>query len=162
MYLVLPTSLSLLRCCSCKRHLPTACFHKKTSTRERRQYSYNCKSCKNEYARRRPAHLKKRKAEQSKAWRLKNKHRQAFNNQKANAKKRGIPFRFDYDQWLAWWGSDIERRGCHSGQLVMARHGDVGAYTPANVYKEECGANSRLAAQRQGQKGASISCRGAG
>lgn len=148
MYILTPASLSLLRCCVCKRHLPSFCFHKATSTRETRQYSYNCRECKNQWARNRPQHLKDRKNRQSKEWRLRNRHRQAFNNQRCNAKKRGIEWDFTYESWMEWWGSDIEQRGCRSGNIVMARHGDVGAYTPANVYKEECGANARAAVVR--------------
>lgn len=140
--------LPLLRCCDCKRHLPAVCFHKATQKRDKRQYTYNCRECKNEWARNRPQHLKDRKARQSKEWRLRNPHRQAFNNQRCNAKKRGIEWDFSFESWMEWWGPDIERRGCRSGNLVMARQGDVGAYTPANVYKEECGANARAAVVR--------------
>ena len=85
-----------------------------------------------------------KKNEQTKEWISANRHRQAFNNQKANAKKRGIPFHFPYECWLQWWGDDISKRGRHSGELVMSRFGDAGAYVMANVYKATCNHNSRL------------------
>lgn len=45
---------------------------------------------------------------------------------------------FTITQWAQWWkdqlGPDwINRRGCRKGQYVMARIGDKGDYTVANV-----------------------------
>ena len=89
-----------------------------------------------------------RKREQEKQWRERNKHRNAFLNQRCNAKKRGIEWGFSYEEWLEWWGPDIERRGCGSGNIVMARQGDAGGYTADNVYKSTASANCRLAAEK--------------
>jgi len=78
------------------------------------------------------------------SWRAKNPIRYAFLEQRCNAKKRGISFEFEYDEWVEWWGSDINRRGCHAGDLVMARYGDTGPYHPSNVYKSDHSDNCRL------------------
>src|SRR3954447_9819471 len=55
----------------------------------------------------------------------------------------GIPFLFDLPSWQAWWQTDSrwERRGREPDKLVMARHGDVGPYCPANVYCTTHGQN---------------------
>lgn len=89
-----------------------------------------------------------RKREQKRRWKEKNKNRLAFLNQRCNAKKRGIEWGFGYEEWLEWWGSDIERRGCRCGDIVMARQGDAGGYTADNVYKSTASANCRLAAEK--------------
>ena len=101
-----------------------------------------CKPCKIEWWSEQPPEKKEKKAKQDKAWWIANKSRKAWLDQKANAKKRGIPFYFPYECWLKWWGDDISKRGCHSGELVMARFGDAGAYVMANVYKATCNHNS--------------------
>jgi len=62
-------------------------------------------------------------------------YKQQFNDHYKNAKKRGIEFQFTYEEWVAWWGDDITARGNKQGQLVMARHGDIGPYHPDNVRK---------------------------
>jgi hypothetical protein len=86
------------------------------------------------------AALRKIKAD---AWKARHPNRKEFLDQRANAKKRGIPFLFTYEEWLEWWGEDINKRGCNAGDLVMARHGDVGPYQLGNVYKstveDNCG-----------------------
>jgi hypothetical protein len=58
-----------------------------------------------------------------------------FNNQRQNAYKRNISFEFTYDNWVEWWGDDIDKRGKGKGKLCMARNGDVGSYHPDNVFK---------------------------
>jgi hypothetical protein len=61
---------------------------------------------------------------------------QAFRSHRNNARHRGIPFLFTFEQWLEWWMKDSrwEKRGRRGGDLVMARNGDVGPYSPDNVY----------------------------
>lgn len=86
------------------------------------------------------------KAERDREWVDNNRHRKAWLDQRANAKKRGIPFHFDYECWIEWWGSDISNRGCRTGNLVMARFGDAGAYVTANVYKSTAHHNCKLSA----------------
>lgn len=61
--------------------------------------------------------------------------RNAYREQRNNAKRRGIAFEFSLESWLEWWGDDLQHRGRRSGQLVMARIGDVGAYEVGNVHK---------------------------
>jgi hypothetical protein len=58
-----------------------------------------------------------------------------FYSQRYNAKARGIEWHFTFEEWLAWWGDDIDNRGHAPGKFVMARHGDVGPYHPDNVRK---------------------------
>jgi hypothetical protein len=67
---------------------------------------------------------------------------QAFHSQFSSAKHRNIQFLFTLEEWWAWWQTyDHEhgctrwdRRGMGKTALVMARFGDVGPYSPANVY----------------------------
>jgi len=58
-----------------------------------------------------------------------------FRTQKQNARRRGIPFEFDYQSWINWWGEDIVQRGKGKGTLVMARKNDQGSYNIDNVIK---------------------------
>lgn len=62
--------------------------------------------------------------------------RSAYNEQRRNAKRRGIEWRFTYVQWLEWWVATgkINQRGRKADQYVMARHGDKGPYSPGNCY----------------------------
>ena len=61
--------------------------------------------------------------------------RQAFTMQRLNAKRRGIPFKLTYLQWLELWAASgvLGKRGKGSGKYQMARHGDQGAYEVGNV-----------------------------
>jgi len=70
--------------------------------------------------------------------RLYGKMRQAFRQQKASARRRGLRFEFTYDEWVAWWqhhlGDDwMSKKGCRRGQYVMARFKDKGPYTWSNT-----------------------------
>lgn len=60
----------------------------------------------------------------------------AFLSHRQGAKRRGIPFRFSFYEWWAWWQIDDRwvQRGRGKDNLVMARRGDVGPYSPENVY----------------------------
>lgn len=59
----------------------------------------------------------------------------AFYTHRASARQRGIPFRLTFGQWLGIWkrSGRLSRRGCRTGQYVMARFGDQGAYEVGNV-----------------------------
>lgn len=61
---------------------------------------------------------------------------QAFRAQFHSAKRREIPFLFTLPEWWKWWQTDDRwaRRGRTGDDLVMARFGDVGPYSPDNVY----------------------------
>lgn len=74
-------------------------------------------------------------------------YRQAYRNQKKLAIKRGITWEFTFDEWLAWWGDDIAKRGTHLGSLCMARYNDTGPYAEWNVRKctVECNHRERMA-----------------
>ncbi len=72
--------------------------------------------------------------------------RQRFSQQRAGAKRRGIEWRLTFDQWLEWWGDDLDRRGRASWQLQMQRFHDRGAYELGNIRKGTPADNSRTAA----------------
>ena len=62
----------------------------------------------------------------------------AFYNAKKNAKARGIPFLFTFDDWVNWWEDHLgthwyKKRGSRRGQYVMARFEDKGSYTAKNT-----------------------------
>lgn len=76
--------------------------------------------------------------------------REAYQMQKSNARTRGIPWRFSYEEWVLWWESHLgskwmDLRGCLSHQYVMARPGDRGPYSPENVQCVKSGDNVREA-----------------
>jgi hypothetical protein len=58
-----------------------------------------------------------------------------FKEQQNKAKQRGIAWRLPYWEWLQIWqdSGHLDERGVRSGQWVMARPGDVGAYEAGNV-----------------------------
>lgn len=62
--------------------------------------------------------------------------RHKFRVAKADAKRRGIPFLFTFEEWWEFWGQDDRwsRRGRGGDNLVMARNGDTGPYAPWNVH----------------------------
>lgn len=59
-----------------------------------------------------------------------------FHGQKSSAKKRGIPFEFDFLSWITWWLSTgkFDQRGVFDHTYQMCRIGDTGPYSPDNVY----------------------------
>jgi hypothetical protein len=64
--------------------------------------------------------------------------RELFRNQRWHAQRRGIEFLFTFEEWLAWWETNLgpnwqQMRGKTRGKYVMARRGDRGPYRPDNV-----------------------------
>lgn len=59
----------------------------------------------------------------------------AYWGQKHTSKQRGVEFKLTFQQWLDWWGTDIDLRGRRRHQLQMCRYDDVGAYEIGNIYK---------------------------
>lgn len=59
----------------------------------------------------------------------------AYQRQKANAGKRGIPWEFTLADWWSVWekSGKWELRGIGAGRFVMGRKGDVGPYAKDNV-----------------------------
>jgi len=59
-----------------------------------------------------------------------------YEDQQRHAEERGIPFLLSYEDWLEMWliSGKWEYRGKCSGQYVMGRYGDVGAYSKRNCY----------------------------
>jgi hypothetical protein len=62
--------------------------------------------------------------------------KKAYDDHKRHAKDRGIPFLLSYQEWLEMWllSGKWELRGREAGCYVMARYGDVGAYSTRNCY----------------------------
>lgn len=60
---------------------------------------------------------------------------QKYRQQKHMAGKRGIEFNLSFQEWLTIWedSGHLANRGPRRGQYVMARKGDIGAYTVGNV-----------------------------
>ena len=69
-----------------------------------------------------------------------------YTQQKAGAKRRGIEFLLTFEQWLEWWGNDLERRGTGEFDLQMCRKLDAGPYSLENIYKGTASENHRTAA----------------
>ena len=65
-----------------------------------------------------------------------------FCEQRNRAKRRGIEWHFTFEEWVAWWGDDIDKRGNSKDSLVMARTGDIGPYHPDNVRKATVSENT--------------------
>lgn len=61
---------------------------------------------------------------------------EAFVVQRRGAHVRGIAWEFTLPSWWRVWQASGKwsERGCGRGQYVMARHGDIGPYSPNNVY----------------------------
>lgn len=70
-------------------------------------------------------------------WRipLQNKHLKAFKSQKAGAAARGIGWELTFEEWLSFWGNDIDRRGSGRNSLQMQRFADTGPYALGNIRK---------------------------
>lgn len=58
-----------------------------------------------------------------------------FEHQRQRAKVRGIAWELSFEQWWAIWerSGKWALRGRKVGEYVMARHGDAGPYSVANV-----------------------------
>lgn len=63
--------------------------------------------------------------------------------QKNHAKKRGIEFKLTKQEWLDFWGEDLNKRGRGAGKLQMCRVGDKGCYEIGNIYKQTHEHNSK-------------------
>lgn len=62
-----------------------------------------------------------------------------YNGHKSNAKRRGVDFRFTFEEWWEIWKPHWKERGL--GGLVMCRHNDQGAYEVGNVRIDTCSNN---------------------
>ncbi len=69
-----------------------------------------------------------------------------YSQQKAHASERGIEWCFTFDEWVEWWGDDLDNRGVHAWNLQMQRFHDKGPYAPWNVRKGTPAMNMRTAA----------------
>lgn len=87
-------------------------------------------------------------------WRitLQNKYLKAFMSQKAGAKSRGIGWELTFDQWMDFWGDDIDRRGQGRNNLQMQRFADAGPYALGNIRKgvpKQNGATASIVSQNR-------------
>lgn len=67
----------------------------------------------------------------------------AYTMQRRQSRDRGIEWLFTLETWWAVWDASgrWEQRGRKLGNFVMARKGDVGPYSPDNVYICTCTQN---------------------
>lgn len=81
-----------------------------------------------------------------------------YSAQKSNAARRGIEWKLTFQEWIDWWGVDIEMRGSRRDSLQMQRFHDKGPYEIGNIKKGRpadnsktngiCQANKRTEARR--------------
>jgi hypothetical protein len=77
---------------------------------------------------------------------MSDKYKIAYNVQKRNAALRGIAWEITFEEWLAWWGDDIGRRGRGECDLQMQRIADSGPYKLGNIKKGVPLQNAKTAA----------------
>jgi hypothetical protein len=70
----------------------------------------------------------------------------AYSTQRNNALARGIEWELTFEEWLAWWGDDLVRRGSGHDKLQMQRIADSGSYSLGNIRKGYPKDNARTAA----------------
>ena len=58
-----------------------------------------------------------------------------YRNQEAKAEIRGVEWKITFQEWLDWWGDDLDQRGPRADQLVMCRFHDKGPYQLGNICK---------------------------
>lgn len=95
------------------------------------QYSDHLENCKKRYNADREYHLAK-----SARWAAENPHRKKWLDQRHTAKQRAVKFNLTFEEWLEFWGDDIDKRGRGRHQLCMCRYDDRGAYEVGNIYKD--------------------------
>lgn len=61
--------------------------------------------------------------------------RRKYWSQRSGAKTRGIGWELTFQQWLDWWGEDLDRRGQGVDGLQMQRVADQGPYALGNIRK---------------------------
>ncbi len=66
----------------------------------------------------------------------------AFRVQARQAKHRGIRFLLTFEEWVAWWGDNLQLRGRGPDGLCMCRYGDEGPYRVGNIYMASGSENS--------------------
>ena len=71
--------------------------------------------------------------------------RKAYDRQRYGARSRGIGWELTFEQWLEWWGADIERRGRGRDDLQMCRDLDAGPYALGNIHKGTMHSNVKTA-----------------
>lgn len=59
----------------------------------------------------------------------------AYDKQRHNAARRGVEWLISFPQWAAIWkhSGKWDQRGKSASSFCMARHGDMGPYSPTNV-----------------------------
>jgi len=60
----------------------------------------------------------------------------AFECHRRRAENSGIGFELTFDEWLDEWvkSGKLAERGCHKGEYVMSRRGDIGPYKIGNIF----------------------------
>lgn len=67
--------------------------------------------------------------------------REAYQDQKWNARRRGLAFMLTFDEWWELWREHFDARGVCAGQMQMCRTRDTGGYTVGNVRVDTMEAN---------------------
>lgn len=67
---------------------------------------------------------------------VRDKNKPLYGEHKRGAKRRNIDWQFTFETWVEWWENTghFHERGRKKGQYVMARIGDIGPYSPSNVF----------------------------
>jgi hypothetical protein len=63
-----------------------------------------------------------------------NQHQFDYNNNKANAKRRGIEWQLTWEEWWHLWQPYYHLRGRTNGSYQLCRNGDSGPYSINNCY----------------------------
>jgi hypothetical protein len=76
--------------------------------------------------------------------------RGAYTRQRANARRRGLEWRFTFETWWEVWEASgkWQQRGMGKDKYCMSRRGDKGPYSPENVVIIPFNANSVLSVLR--------------
>lgn len=140
-------------CKECGSEKPLSEFYRKARAAD--GHEAFCKLCRNARSQRNYHKDPEARKRTATAWQEANPHYWAFVQQRNNAKRRGIEFLLTFDEWLAFWGDDLDKRGKGDSRLCMSRNGDAGPYVIGNVFKSTHNQNSTEAcATRWGTSGA--------
>lgn len=79
-----------------------------------------------------------------------------FQSQRSGAMTRRIGWELTFEQWLEWWGDDVDRRGRGPNDLQMQRINDAGPYALGNIVKGTPKQNAATANEQAGIRHAAL------
>lgn len=62
-------------------------------------------------------------------------YKQVFSNARSRANKSGVGWILSFDEWIEWWGDDIDRIGTGQNDLRMVRISDKEPFSIHNIRK---------------------------